>query len=556
MRKIIVFLLTLVAVVSTTAQAQMGDVQQKEMEVAQGMEVMLSIYSDVNLFYVDEVDPQKMVKDAMKGMLTKLDPYTEYIPKEDMDDFEFATTGKYGGIGSLIRQNGEWVEISEPYEGTPAAKAGLKAGDRLLEIDGESLHNASSAKVSSMLKGDPNTKFTLVYRPIADTTTTKTVEIERERIVVPGVPYYGVLSDSVGYIRLSNFTKGCAVEVKNAFTELKKDNKINSLVLDLRGNGGGVVGEAVDILNMFLPQNTEVLQIKGKVKEMNSSYITKNSPMDLDIPLVVLVNSMSASASEIVAGALQDLDRAVVMGSRSFGKGLVQSPRDMPYDGMLKVTIAKYYTPSGRSIQMLDYTHRKDDGSVGHIPDSLIKEYYTKNGRKVYNGGGIVPDEKIEVEYLTKFSIILSAYGFIDDFANLYAAKNAPVEQGFKVDDKIYAEFSEFIKDKEIEYESGTMVKLKALREMAELEKYDERILEELDSIEEKIKDDRTADLIESREDIVEFLESAILTRWFFSARAIEHSLGGDKVVEQAVELLEDEARYQTILKEQDTEKQ
>lgn len=549
-------LLALVAVGSTVVKAQMGDVQSKELQVAQGMEIMLSIYSDVNIFYVDDVDPQKLVVNSMAGMLNKLDPYTEYIPKDDMSDFEFSTTGKYGGIGALIRQNGEWVEISEPYQGTPAAKNGLKAGDRLLEIDGESLHNASSQKVSSMLKGDPNTKFTLLYRPIADTTTTVSVEIERERIFVPGVPYSGVLSDSIGYIRLSNFTQGCAGEVKTALEKLKKEQNITSLILDLRGNGGGIVGEAVDILNLFLPKDTEVLQIKGKVSEMNSNYVTKNAPYDLEIPLVVLVNSISASASEIVAGALQDLDRAVVMGSRSFGKGLVQSPRDMPYGGMLKVTIAKYYTPSGRSIQMLDYTHRKDDGSVGHIPDSLIKEYHTKNGRKVYNGGGIVPDQKIESEYLSKFSVILSAYGFIDDFANLYAAQNTPVESGFKVDDKIYAEFSEFIKTKDIKYESGTSSKLKELREMAELEKYDERILAELDIIEDKIKDDREADLVESRGDITELLESAILTRWFFSPKAIEHTLDNDTVVIEATKLLQDTERYNTILREQDTEKQ
>lgn len=547
--------IVVLALLTFGANAQMGEAQKRELEVAQSMEIMLSIYRDVNLFYVDTVNPSKLVVDAMAGMLSKLDPYTEYIPKEDVGDFEFATTGKYGGVGSLIRQRGEWTEIAEPYEGTPSARAGLRAGDRLLKIDSVDLRNIGSDKVSAKLKGDPGTKFTLQYLPLADTTQIKTIEITREKIVIPGVPYFGMVSDSIGYIRLYNFTEGCAKEIKKAYETLAISGRLKSLILDLRGNGGGIVGEAVDIISMFVERDLEVLHIRGKVREMNSVYKTRHNPIDLDIPLVVLVNSASASSSEIVAGALQDLDRAVVIGQRSFGKGLVQSPRKVPHDGLLKVTTAKYYTPSGRCIQVLDYAHRRDDGSVGHIPDSVVKVYNTKGGRKVYDGGGIMPDVKVDVEYMSKFAAILVAYGFVDDFANVFAVQNAPVKESFKVDDRIYDEFVKFMDDKTIEYESMSSRKLKELRSVAKLEKYDVRILAELDAIAEKIVDDKDAELQQYKEGIKEIIEREIITRWFFISAAIKASLNGDTEVDRAIELLNNEAEYNRILKEQDTSK-
>ncbi len=474
MRKIFI---TALAAISLGATAQSPVTQNNELEAAKGMEIMLSIYRDANLFYVDTLQPQKLVTDAMGSMLSKLDPYTEYITKEDMGDFEMTTTGKYGGIGSLIRQRGEWVEISEPYEGTPSARAGLKAGDRLVEIDGVSLKNLGSSKVSNMLKGDPGTTFALTYRPIKDTLTTQTIDITRERIAIPGVPYYGIVGGSIGYIRFSTFTVGGAKEVGNALKELEKNSKLTGLILDLRNNGGGVVGEAIDIINLFVSSGKEVLNIRGKVSEMNSTYKTKHKPTDLKIPLTVLINSSSASASEIVAGALQDLDRAVIVGDRSFGKGLVQSTRDVPYGGMLKMTTAKYYTPSGRCIQALDYTHRREDGSVGVIPDSLINEFYTAGGRTVYDGGGITPDIKLQNEYLSKFSALVMAYGFIDDFSNEYAAHNTPPKEGFEITDEIYSDFVDFMQDKTIEYESLSAIKLKELRDAATREEYSDKIL-------------------------------------------------------------------------------
>lgn len=549
------FLFGLLTLMSLPLYAQNTESQRRELEMGEGMEIMMSIYRDANLFYVDTLQPLELVDNAMDAMLSKLDPYCEYISKDEMSDFELSTTGKYGGIGSLIRQRGEWVEISEPYENTPSARVGLKAGDRLLEIDGTSLHNLGSPKVSDMLKGDPSTTFTLKYRPISDTLSTKTVEITRERIALPAIPYSAVLADSIGYIRFNSFTLGGAKEVKSAYKELQKEATLKGLIIDLRGNGGGVVGEAIDILGMFVPSNTDVLHIRGKVSEMNSVYKTKVSPEDLDIPLAVLINSSSASASEIVAGALQDLDRAVIIGDRSFGKGLVQSPREMPYGGMLKITTAKYYTPSGRCIQALDYTHRREDGSVGTIPDSLMSEFKTAGGRSVYDGGGINPDVKVEVEYMSKFAAILLAYGFIDDFANLWAAQNSPAKEGFEVGDEIYSEFVAFMADKTIEYESLSAVKLRELRQSAEKEDYEDKILEELDAIAEKIKDDKDAELVRCKDELSDLLASSILTRLYFSKAAIEYSMPDDTVVQKAIEILSDSEQYDKILTEKNTTK-
>lgn len=531
----------------------------KDVELAKQMEILLSVYRDANLFYVDSTKPDEMVNDALKGMLSELDPYTEYIPATAMDDFEFQVTGKYAGIGSLIRQRGtgdkNWVEISEPYEGTPSDKAGLKAGDRLLEIDGQSLQGLGSQRVSAMLKGDPDTKFTLKYRPLSDTTTTRSIEITRRKIAIAGVPYFGMVGDGVGYVRLNTFTEGSAREVRDALDKLHEQGGVQSLILDLRGNGGGSVGEAIDIVGLFVPRNTEALKIQGRVAQTSATYRTRVEPTYRDLPLAVLVNSSSASASEIVAGALQDLDRAVIIGQRSFGKGLVQSPRPMPYNGLLKITTAKYYTPSGRCIQALDYTHRRDDGSVGHVPDSLIKAFKTTVGRTVYNGGGIMPDVKIEAEYMSKFTAILTAYGFIDDFANLYAAQNAKPAIRFRVDDNIYDRFVKFMSDKTIEYESLSSRKLKDLVEAAKKEKYTDKISADLQSIADKIKDDKMQELETFKEELKDMIASAIVTRWAYARGAIEHSIKDDKEIDQARALLANRSEYKRILTEQDTDK-
>ncbi|MEG2646979.1 MAG: S41 family peptidase [Mucinivorans sp.] len=562
MRKLIITATVLMmAAVSLgqTAEPKVGAKTTQDLDAARGMEILLSVYRDATLFYVDSTKPEKMVNDALRGMLSELDPYTEYIPAKDMSDFEYQVTGKYGGIGSLIRQRGlgpkNWVEISEPYEGTPSVEIGLKAGDRLMEIDGINLQGLGSAKVSSMLKGDPETKFTLKYRPITDTNTTRTVVITRRKITVPSVPYAGMLDGGVGYVRLNSFTEGSAKEVREAIDKMAEKTALKGLVFDLRGNGGGSVSEAIDIVGLFVPRGTEALKIKGRVAQSSATYRTRVEPTYKNLPLAVLVNSTSASSSEIVAGALQDLDRAVIVGQRSFGKGLVQSPRPTPYNGLFKVTTAKYYTPSGRCIQALDYTHRRDDGSVGTVPDSLIRTFETAAGRKVYDGGGVMPDVKIEPEYLSKFAAILTAYGFIDDFANNYAAHHAMPVGRFAVNDELYDEFVRFMADKEITYESMSSIKLKELVKAAEREKYDDKIADELKAIASKIQDNKMEELATFKDELCDLIATAVVTRWSFLRGAIEYSLVDDTELSRAKQVVLDTAEHEKILTKQDTAK-
>lgn len=524
--------------------------------LGKSMEILLNVFKATNTYYVDSVSAEKMVIDATDAMLSKLDPYTVYMPSSDMEEFEAMTTGKYGGVGSLIRQRGEWVEIAEPFRNTPSDRAGLKAGDRILSINETDLRGASADKVSALLKGEPGTTFKLKISPIKDTTAVVELTLKREQILQPSVPYYGFVTPGVGYFRLDSFTEDCSQEVRTAVEALKKTGSLTSLIIDLRGNGGGVVGEAVKMASLFVPKGSEIVSLKGKIKEFNATYTTKTEPIEEKLPLVVLMNSSSASAAEILAGAFQDLDRAVIIGQRSFGKGLVQSTKDVGYDSYLKVTTAKYYTPSGRCIQALDYAHRKDDGSVRQIPDSLIQEHKTSAGRKVYSGGGIQPDIKTEHEYYGKFTAILIGYGFTDDFANLYAAKNTTQDiDKFVVTDEIYDEFVKFMSDKTIEYESATMIKLKELKLWAEREKYDDRLKDEFAAIERKITDDKMAELRTFAGELKEVLGESIINRWHYIAGSIEYSLRYDKDLKRAIEVLTNSEEYNKIVTTQDTEK-
>lgn len=562
MRQLLIMLMALVISISATqAQQPAANVQtnsEQDYKMGKAMETFFNLFRSVNMFYVDTTAPDKMVKTAIDAMLDELDPYTEYIPENQMDDFDFMTTGKYAGIGSLIRQRGAWVEISEPYKGTPSDRAGMKAGDRLVEIDGVSLKNLGSEKVSSMLKGEANTTFRLKYVPIKDTTKMVEVVITREKILVPSVPYSGYIKDSIGYIRFTNFTEDGARQVREAYHRLRSTGNLKGLIIDLRGNGGGIVDGAIDIAGMFIPEGSTVTTLQGRTSQSNKVYKSKHAPVDLKLPLAVLINSSSASASEILAGALQDMDRAVIIGNRSFGKGLVQTTRPVTNNSLLKITIAKYYTPSGRCIQAIDYTHRNDDGSVKHIPDSLIREFKTLAGRKVYDGGGINPDIKTKNQLWSKFVAILMAYGFVDDFANIYAAKNpAQPLKTFKVDDKIYNQFTAFMADKSIDYTSPTQTALNELKKQAQNEKYLDQIKELVDSIEAKIKDDKNALLKSRADEVKEVLSNAIITRWYYNSGANEYTLlnSDDNDLNAAIETLSNPQKYNKILKEQDTSK-
>ena len=556
MKNIAFALLALCATLHTTVTSAQNPGDKRDMEIVAGFETFFNTYQVVNNMYVDTTQPKKLTEDAINAMLDELDPYTEFINEDAQKDFEFHTTGKYAGIGSTIVQKGKWVEIAEPYENTPAAKMGLKAGDRLMKIDTTSLEKMSTEAVSNMLKGDPKTSFALTYIPIKDTNSTKTITMQRETIKVPAVQYSGMIDDSVGYITLSSFTENSAEEVKNALIQLQKKPNFNALILDLRGNTGGSVSESVDILSLFIPKNSVAVILKGRAGKTMNTYRTKSEPIAPNLPLVVLTNSLSASASEIVAGALQDLDRAVIVGTRSFGKGLVQTTRDVGKNQTVKITIAKYYTPAGRCIQALDYKHRREDGSVEHVPDSLKKEFKTSGGRLVYDGGGIKPDVKVEPQYWNKFTAIISAFGFIDDFANCYAAQNEPQPlKTFEVSEKTYLEFVKFMQNKTIKYKPQTLVALEELEEKAKKDKYLDKIKPLIDSIKDKITDDKNKLLAIYKDDIKEALTSAIITRWHFRKGAIKYATkyNTDNTIKKAVKILENKAEYNELLTENHT---
>lgn len=545
-----------------TADSSTLAAQRRDLEIGRSMETFFNIFREVNLNYVDTTSPAGMIKEAGNAMLEGLDPYTEYLPAEEMADFETMTTGKYAGLGALIRKSsdGRWIEVAEPYRGTPSDKAGLKAGDRILSVDGIDMQGQEVAFASDRMRGKAGTVATLVICPITDTTVTKTITVKRERISVPAVPYYGWVKDStgkdsVGYIRLNSFTENCAAEVRAALAALQHNHSpLKGLILDLRDNTGGILGEAVKIVGLFVPRNTTVVTTKGRVPEMNATYRTVGEPVAPTVPLAVLINSASASASEIVAGSLQDLDRAVIMGQRSFGKGLVQSTRPVGENGYIKLTTAKYYTPSGRCIQAMDYSHRNEDGSVGHVPDSLIASFRTAGGRTVYDGGGIMPDVKLPAEYLSKFTAILLGTGYVDDFANAYAVSQLPTRT-FAVNDSLYHVFCGFMADKPITYESATGRLLGQLRKMAEREKYSERIAGELEAIAVKIKDDKAAELKAFGAEIKDVLADAVITRWYYDAGRIEYMLRRDGTARKAAGILLDKGEYTRIITTQDTDK-
>lgn len=526
---------------------------QPDFLLGKNIQILFNMFRDVSLFYVDSVDADRLLENAAAGMVSELDPYTELIPEKEMADFEIQATGKYAGIGAIIRKSGDYVMIAQPYKNFPADKAGLVVGDVIVAINGESIKGYDATKVSDMLKGTPGTSVKLTVEKLL-TGEQEEVEIKRERIVISGVPYYGVIDGNVGYILHNDFSEDCSQDVLAAFEALKKQG-ITSLIIDLRGNGGGILQEAVKILSMFVPKGTTVVSMKGRSEDSNETFVTTTDPVDTEIPIAVLVNSMTASAAEIVSGALQDLDRAVLVGQRTFGKGLVQVTRPLGYNAYLKVTTAKYYIPSGRCIQSVDYAHRNEDGSVGMVPDSLIKEYKTVAGRKVYDGGGIMPDVRLDPNYTSIFTMSLYAKGYIEDFANDYYKRH---REGIDVDtftlsDEEYGRFEAFMADKEVEYDSETQEALKELRRKAEREKYADRISEELDRIAEKLKEDKEADLESFKDDVRKLLEKEIILRYHYNGGVVRHVSLNDPEVHRAVEVLKNGEEYRRILTSQDT---
>jgi carboxyl-terminal processing protease len=528
-------------------------IDDENFQIIKNLDIYTTLFRELNLYYVDEIDPADLIKTSIGDMLESLDPYTVYIPESKIEDYKFMTTGQYGGIGAMIRTSGDYVIITEPYEGFPAYKAGLRAGDKIIKINGKLVKGKNSQEISELLKGDPKTEIKLsVKRYNQD----KIVDIPviREKIKIKSVPYSGMLNDSIGYIRLSSFTQGCSKEIKKAYNNLKKEYNLKGLVFDLRGNPGGLLMEAVATANIFIPKGQEVVSTKGKVKQWNRTYKATSDPVNTQIPLAVLVNSGSASASEIVSGVIQDLDRGIIIGTRTFGKGLVQTTRDLSYNSKLKLTTAKYYIPSGRCIQALDYSHRNKDGSVGRVPDSLITEFKTKDGRKVYDGGGIMPDIEVKPAIMSKISISLYTKNLIFDYATYfrYNHDTIPSPEVFEITDDIYTDFTNFLKDKKFDYVLESEKKLDALEKAVKKDKYDDVIKNDIDELRKKLAHDKNKDLIKFKSEIEELLRDEIVSRYYFQTGRAISALKTDSTIFKAIDILQDTTTYSTILKNQE----
>ena len=516
-------------------------------EVSKNLDIFTSLFREVNIYYVDETKPGEMIEKAIDSMLKDLDPYTTYIPESEIEDFRFQTTGQYGGIGSTIRKREDYVIISEPYKGFPADKAGLKAGDRLIEIDGKSVKGKSTQDVSSVLKGQPGVEVNLlIERPGTEGYINKT--FTREEVKVKSIPYKGMVADGIGYVRLRSFTRNCSNEVKEAIMELKDENELKGLVLDLRSNPGGLLNESVNLCNLFIDKGQEVVSTKGKIKDWEKSYKTSKDPLDRDLPLVVLINQSSASASEIVSGTMQDLDRGVVIGKKSFGKGLVQQTRKLSYNSQVKVTVAKYYTPSGRCIQALDYAHRNEDGSVGKVPDSLKTAFQTKNGRLVYDGGGVDPDISVDKAPYAEILGSLVSKQLIFDYATQFVLDNDTIGApgAYKIDDPLYEDFVSFLSDKDYEYETSTEKELAELIELADGEYSDFK--DDLVVLQKKLLSYKEDDIHKYQSEISELLLSELMTRYHYQEGRVIASLANDPVLEEAITVLNNKSRYDAIL--------
>lgn len=542
---------TLIGVVAAVTVVFTTAALKRDTKLGQNIEILVNMFRDLSLFYVDDIDNDALLRGAAAGMTAALDPYTELISADNMSQFELMTTGKYGGIGALIRADSDYVRVAEPYEGSPAARAGLVIGDKFVAVDGRDLRGASTATVSNLLKGDPGTTVKLTVKKFYTGETVR-INIKRERIALPAIPYYGMLPDSVGYIYHSDFTDGCYDEMRRAVSSLTASGA-KALVLDYRGNGGGIVQEAVRILSLFLPNGTEVLDMRGRGAGSSKTFKTDGVPIAPDIPIVVLVDSYTASAAEILTGALQDLDRAVVIGTRTFGKGLVQSTRPMGYDSYLKLTTAKYYTPSGRCIQSFDYSEGRHNGGA-HIADSLITEYHTKAGRKVYDGGGIMPDVKVVPQYMSRFAMTLYAKGLIDDYADKYCYShrdNIDFDK-FRISGGDYADFVKFIGDRDLKYESESAVALRALKQCADSEGYS-AVDAELASISKKLNENNASLLERNKAEISDLIEDAIVLRKGYARAVARHKILTDTDVERAAALGLNRSEYRRILTSQDT---
>lgn len=530
----------------------------RNFQIAKNLDLFNSIFKELDMFYVDTIDAEKMIQNGVRGMLALTDPYTEYYPEEEMSSVKELTTGKYGGIGAAIRyyEAKDRIAVIEPTEGMPAAEAGVKAGDIILAVGGKEMVRGDmkpqdfSEKVSQALRGEPGTSFILkVMRPLKNDSTVLEFKITRKSIRTNPVPYYGMVRDSIGYLALSSFTENCSKDFKKAFIELKQKGA-KALILDLRDNGGGSLSEAIDIVNFFVPKGQEIVVTKGKLKQAQGSYKTENEPIDTKIPLAVLVNGGSASASEIVSGSLQDLDRAVIIGTRTYGKGLVQTIRPLPYNGTLKVTTSKYYIPSGRCIQAIDYAKKNADGSVARTPDSLTNVFHTAAGREVRDGGGIRPDIEVKGDRIPNIVFYLMNEDIIFDYATQYCWDHPTMEsvESFKLTDEDYRAFKELVKSRDFTYDRQSEKMLKSLKEVAEFEGYMEGASEEFKALEKKLNHNLDRDLDYFSKQIKTYIAQEIVTRYFYQRGAAMERLKDDEDLEKAISVLKDGKQYSEIL--------
>ncbi len=540
-------LFTILGLTSARIWAQKAD--DHNFEMAKNLEIFHEIVSELDRFYVDTINPGTTIETGIQAMLRGIDPYTEYYPEKDMKDLKMMTTGKYAGIGAVIRQytGRDYIYIDEPYEGMPAARYGLKGGDEILRINGESMKGKASAYVSDHLRGEADSKLTVtVRRPgVPDSLD---IEVVRSVIALPAVPYYGMYK-GYGYILLDQFTENCSKNVMKAFVELKEQGA-KGIILDLRGNGGGLLNEAVEIVGLFVPKGTKLVETRGKVPQAATTYYTQRNPIDEKMPLVVLTDDQSASASEIVAGSLQDLDRAVIVGVRTFGKGLVQTTRMLPFNGTLKVTTAKYYIPSGRCIQEIDYSKRNEKGQAEHIPDSLTKVFYTAAGRPVRDGGGIRPDIQCKQDTMPDILYYLAQNVVLFDYVNDWCSRHESIAPAgeFKLTDDDYNAFKEFVCNSEFKFESNSGKALESLKKIAEREGLADKAQDEFKSLESKLQYDLRNDLDVFRKDLERVIAMEIILRYYYQRGVVIYNMNSDRFLDEAVNILTDRKRYDSIL--------
>lgn len=544
--------MTIAVVMTVLASASAQKQKNHNFEVGKNLDIFNNIYKHLDLMYVDTLNPKEVIGNGITAMLKSLDPYTEYYPEDKTKDLKMMLTGKYAGIGAIVRyhQKLKRVVIEEPYEGMPAAEVGLRKGDIILSIDDSTMTDKNVSYVSEHLRGEPGTTFALkIKRPT--TGKTMTFKITRKNIKMPDIPYYGLLEGNVGYINFNQFTDGSAKGMRRAYIELREKGA-TSLLLDLRSNGGGSLAEAIDIINMWVPKNITLVETKGKLKQANKEYTTRLEPIDTIMPIVVLVNGETASASEITCGSIQDLDRGLVVGTRTYGKGLVQVPIDLPYNGNLKVTTSHYYIPSGRCIQAINYKHSAG-GYKEYIPDSLTRVFYTRNGREVRDGGGIKPDIEVRPDTLPNVALYLDRLDSMEvlfDYVVEYIDKHptiAPARE-FRLSDADFEEFKQKVIDSGFNYDPVTEKSLGELEKLAKFEGYYEDAKEEFAALRKKLKHDVARDLEHNKETIKQIIEGDIVAAYYFQAGAIENGLRYDTQAKKAIELLLDKEKYARLL--------